>query len=231
MNTLHEFKVGDKLYAIKKLNTRDLREFEIQYAIEVSKLINKGVNTREMLWAKYSDNNGGIFSEKERRSFAKLLERYFELKDKIALNSGRESDNIKREMSDIILEIQRFESMNESIFSYTADTLALNKCIYWLIVHFFYVREGEDWKRIFTHEEYEKNLDYFDEINEGEESDLQKALVRSLIYLGFWVKNKAAAEKDFKNLDDIIDEAQKPEKKEKLEKKEKKPKKEKEIVE
>ena len=47
---------------VKRPNRRELEEAELEYSIEMSKCIKKGILTKAMLGKKYSDT-GGLFSE------------------------------------------------------------------------------------------------------------------------------------------------------------------------
>ena len=56
---------------IKRPSRRELEEAELEYSIEMSKCVKKGILTRAMLYKKYSDT-GGMYTEDEASDYSKI---------------------------------------------------------------------------------------------------------------------------------------------------------------
>ena len=67
-------KVKEKVpYAIrlKRPSRRELEEAELEYSVEMSKCVKKGILTRAMLFKKYSDT-GGMYTDDESENYGKV---------------------------------------------------------------------------------------------------------------------------------------------------------------
>ena len=65
---------------IKRPNRRELEEAELEYSIEMSKCIKKGILTKAMLGKKYSDT-GGLFSEDDSNNYADMYKDALDLQN------------------------------------------------------------------------------------------------------------------------------------------------------
>ena len=67
-------KVKEKVpYAIrlKRPSRRELEEAELEYSVEMSRCVKKGILTRAMLFKKYSDT-GGMYTDDESENYGKV---------------------------------------------------------------------------------------------------------------------------------------------------------------
>ena len=65
---------------IKRPSRRELEEAELEYSIEMSRCIKKGILTKAMLAKKYSDT-GGLFSEEDAEKYQKLYKDALDLQN------------------------------------------------------------------------------------------------------------------------------------------------------
>ena len=56
---------------IKRPSRRELEDAELEYSVEMSRCVKKGILTKAMLYKKYSDT-GGVWSEEDEKDYGKL---------------------------------------------------------------------------------------------------------------------------------------------------------------
>ena len=132
---------------IKRPNRRELEEAELEYSIEMSKCIKKGILTKAMLGKKYSDT-GGLFSEDDSDNYAKMYKDALDLQNEyVRLETVKKRtkaqdsrfDSLKGEIAANRKEIIDFESNFQSLFDHTADVKAQNRVLLWYCLHLTYV--------------------------------------------------------------------------------------------
>jgi hypothetical protein len=200
---------------IKEPNRKDLEEADIEYSIEMSNCIRRGILTKAMLAKKYSDC-GGLLTEED----AKLLTRRYgelgDLQNKYTRVSSKPKktkiDETKQgellgQMAETRREIVDMETSYSSLFNHTADSKAQNKVILWYVVHLSYYQEDEEDDIIpfFNADESSDKIDQYYEIDENghEVFDLIKDKVAAIV--SFWYFSSNASKEDYDSLSKDID--------------------------
>ena len=62
---------------IKRPSRRQLEEAELEYSVEMSRCVKKGILTKAMLYKKYSDT-GGVWAEEDAQDYGKLYKEIFD---------------------------------------------------------------------------------------------------------------------------------------------------------
>ena len=135
---------------IKEPTRRELEEADMEFSIEMSNCIKKGILTKAMLAKKYSDT-GGLLAEADAN---KLVDLYAELADAEAEYTRRtlQNKNVKRLNEKVQKELDKLsarvgicrrdivqlESSYQSLFNHTADTKAQNRIVMWYVTHLSY---------------------------------------------------------------------------------------------
>ena len=65
---------------LKRPSRRDLEEAELEYSVEMSRCVKKGILTKAMLYKKYSDT-GGVWSEDDAKDYGKLYKEIFDIQN------------------------------------------------------------------------------------------------------------------------------------------------------
>lgn len=200
---------------LKEPNRRDLEEADIEYSIEMSKCIKRGILTKAMLAKKYSDT-GGLLTEDD----AKLLtRRYSELGDlqnrysRLSSKPKKEDKDEKKlsnllgEMAEKRRDIVDMETSYSSLFNHTADSKAQNKVILWYLVHLSFYQEDEDLdpKPFFNGEEAQDKIEQYYDIDENGHEIFDLVKDKLLSILSFWYFSANASKEDFDSLNDDID--------------------------
>jgi len=195
---------------IKRPNRRELEEAELEYSVEMSKCIKKGIFTKAMLGKKYSDT-GGLFSEEDALSYSKRYKlaldhqseyvRIEQVKKKTEKQKLR-FETLKEEMAENRKEIVEFESNFQSLFDHTADVKAQNKALLWYCLNLTYIYDDSQDKFIpyFKGEEFEDKIKFYYDL-EDEDDDFYLELIKKVsTVIAFWYFNQASTQEEFTDL-------------------------------
>lgn len=228
MKTLKQFVVTDKEnnkeynFAIKKPSRRDLENGDMFYAVELSKLIKKGVLTKAQIAKNYSET-GGIWTEEEQKLYAETYKAWLEaqseltkLQSDLVLNQDDPNAEVPDKLAEVqqkvwslYFALQEFESKQSSIFDQTADVIARNRTVLYYIVNLLHTVDiAEDkepkYTKFFNEASLDESLDRYDEILESDDKHFIMALNKAALFVSFWHSGKAVTEEDFSILEGIL---------------------------
>ena len=173
---------------MKQPTRRQIEDAELEFSVEMSNCIKKGILTKAMLAKKYSDT-GGLMAEDDAKELTKMYVRYGEL--------SQESEKI---------QIKNNQSEKDN---HTADVRAENRVIQWYILYLTFIQKEDDDKMIplFEGNSFEQKLDRYYELEEDGDViyDLIGGKVAALY--SFWYYSSGAVSRaDFEKLDSDIEE-------------------------
>jgi hypothetical protein len=204
----------DYTISLYEPSRRQVEDADMEFSIEMSKCIKKGILTKAMLAKKYSDS-GGLLSEDDSvqlvRLYGKLGEMQVELGRLVAKKKKTEEEKEKEkklteEYAEVRKGIVNLETSYQSVFNHTADTKAQNKTILWYLINLSYVTDPNGIESpLFPGEDYDQMLDvYYVKDEKGDEIfDLAKE--KLMAFVSFWYFSQNPTESDFKELEDDID--------------------------
>ena len=200
---------------LKEPNRRNIEDADMEYSVEMSRCIKKGILTKAMLAKKYSDS-GGLLSEEDAKALTKQYaslgdtqSKYTRLstKSKKTKKDKERETELLGEMANIRRDIVDMETSYSSLFNHTADTKAQNKVILWYLVNLSYYQEDEeDAKPFFSSEESEDKIEEYYDIDENGHEIFDLAKDKLTTFLSFWYFSTNATKEDFDNLDKDIEE-------------------------
>lgn len=196
-----EKKVPFKI-VLREPTRRELEEADMEFSIEMSKCIKRGILTKAMLAKKYSDT-GGLLAESDA---TKLVDLYSELADGeteytrrtlVNKNVERLPKAVKEELSKlgariaiVRRDIVNLESSYQSLFNHTADTKAQNRIVMWYITHLTYFKAANEKEAklepLFEGETFEAKIDSYYHKDEGEDSLFQLTSGKLAALLSYW---------------------------------------------
>jgi hypothetical protein len=205
-------------FQIKRPSRRELEEAELEYSVEMSRCVKKGILTKAMLAKKYSDT-GGIFSEDEAKNYTDLYKQILDLQNEyIRLESADKKDPkqtkrfevVKNNLASVKRKIIDIESNFQSFFDHTADVKAQNRLLLWYVINLTYIMDDklEDFVPYFEGESFEDKLEDYYQKEESGDSFYFSAIKKASTILAFWFFNQASDPKDF---DALIDKLEKGE--------------------
>lgn len=194
---------------------RQAEDADMEFSIEMSKCIKKGILTKAMLAKKYSDS-GGLLTEEDSqrllRGYSQIAETQHALKrlivkKKKSQEEKQEEERLTEELADARRSVVNLETAYQNVFNHTADTKAQNRTILWYLINLTFVKSGNgEERRLFNGEDYDEMLDdYYNKDESGHEIfDLAKEKLMAIV--SFWYFSQNPTEEDFLSLEKEIEE-------------------------
>ena len=202
---------------MKQPTRRQIEEAELEFSVEMSNCVKRGILTKAMLAKKYSDT-GGLLPEDDAKALTKMYIRYGELSQeseriRIKTNLTQENEErlgqISEEITNLRKDIINVETSYSNLFNHTADVRAENKVIQWYILHLTYIQKSDEDKSspLFEGHDFEQKLERYYELEE-EGDDLYDLIGSKVAALySFWYYSSGAVSTaDFEKLDKDIEE-------------------------
>ncbi len=201
---------------IREPNRREIEEADMEYSIEMSNCIKKGVLTKAMLAKKYSDS-GGLLSEEDAtfltRKYGELAELqtlYTKLGSKTSKKTKADNKKITdtlHKLSTVRKEIVEMETAYSSVFNHTADTKAQNRVVLWYVLNLSYIQKETDEEPsvFFKGNTFEEKLSHYYELDES--ADELYGLIQNKLatYISYWYFSAASTREDFEQLNQDIE--------------------------
>lgn len=194
---------------LKKPSRRELEEAELEFSVEMSKCIKKGILTKAMLAKKYSDS-GGLMSEDDAKTLVEDYKKIFDLQSEhsrleIVQNKTPKQQERVSEIGSELAQVRRriieAESNYQSLFDHTADVKAQNRLILWYVVMLTYSKEDdEDPKPFFGGGTFEDKLEEYYKKEESEDATYFLIAKKAATILAFWFFNQASDKESFDDL-------------------------------
>lgn len=200
---------------LKKPTRRQIEEADLEYSVEMSKCIKKGILTKAMLAKKYSDT-GGLMSESESQRLVDLYKQIYDSQGenlRLDLSENKSEEIIERqkvlveELTSARKEIIDIESGYRSLFDHTADSKAQNRVLLWYIINLTHVKKEIDdsVKPLFKGKDFEEKLEDFYSKEESQTPEYVKISKKLSTLVAFWFFNQVSSKEDFEELDRKIE--------------------------
>jgi len=195
---------------LKRPSRRELEEAELEYSVEMSRCVKRGILTKAMLYKKYSDT-GGVWSEDDAEQYGKLYRKIFEIQNDYARleTVDKKTDKQKEKLEklkDDLAKTRRLivdaESSMQSLFDHTADIKAQNRLLLWYTLMLTHIQREDEEEPIayFNGENFDKKIeDYY--LKEEELDEFYSAVIKKVTtILAFWFFNQASTAEEFNKL-------------------------------
>lgn len=195
---------------LKKPSRRELEDAELEFSVEMSKCIKKGILTKAMLAKKYSDT-GGLMSEDDAQELVDNYKKIFELQSeysRLEIIQNKTEKQTKR-VEEIIEDLQvvrrkivETESNYQALFDHTADVKAQNRLILWYVIMLTYIQgvDDENPKPYFGAGDFEDRLAEYYKKEESDDSLYFLITKKAATILAFWFFNQASDKESFDDL-------------------------------
>mgnify|MGYP003111995105 CR=1 FL=1 len=195
---------------LKRPSRRELEDAELEYSVEMSRCVKRGILTKAMLYKKYSDT-GGVWSEEDAKEYGRLYKEIFDIQNEYARlelvekkteKQKERLEELKGTLAETKRKIVESESSMQSLFDHTADTKAQNRLLLWYSLMLTHIQGEEDDnpKPYFEGEDFEDKIeDYY--LKEDESSEFYHEVVKKVTtILAFWFFNQASSPDEFNQL-------------------------------
>ena len=194
-------------FFVAKPNRSQVEDSEIFRAATESEYIRRGVISATLLQKRLL-NDGGVLTEQEKKEYDTLRETFIEKQAiyakiiEVAEAERTEEQNVKtkeliKELGDIMERMGQIENSSSSLFNRTAETLARNKTVLWLVLNLSH--EDKEGKNIpfFGAGDYDARLKKYDEMEEREDEFEYSVIKKLLLICNLWYLGKATTKDDF----------------------------------
>ena len=205
MKTLYSFKhkvpsSGEVVnFSIKKPTRLELDETDMFYSQVISECVSRGILTKEMMLKKYLDF-GGVMSKKESKQYNDSYQKFLVLSQQIEeCKNEKKRTKLEEERLEHYSILQDVENEQEKLFDRTADIIARNRVMLYLVFTLAYRDDGKDsYSPVFPGESHEERYDSFSEDEEKDTDDAHALLAHFSYLVYFWYYgDKNVNEKDF----------------------------------
>lgn len=195
---------------LKRPSRRELEDAELEYSVEMSRCVKRGILTKAMLYKKYSDT-GGVFSEEDAKDYGKLYTEVLNLQneyvrldsaDKKTEKQKKRLEKIKEDLGTTKQKMVEVESTMHTLFDHTADTKAQNRLLLWYTLMLTHIQDEEEDKAVpyFEGEDFDQRIeDYYKKEDESDEFYLE-VVKKVTTVLAFWFFNQASTPDEFNAL-------------------------------
>ena len=206
MKTLYSFKhkipsSGEIInLAIKKPTRLELDETDMFYSQIISECVSRGILTKEMMLKKYVDF-GGVMSKKESKEYNNSYQKFLILSQEIEqCKNEKKRAKLEENRLEHYLVLQDVESEQEKLFDRTADVIARNKVMLYLVFLLAQTDKDDDsFEPVFGGESHEDRYESFAEKEEKDPDDAHAMLAHFSYLIYFWYYgDKDISENDFK---------------------------------
>jgi hypothetical protein len=193
---------------------RQIEDADMEFSVEMSKCIKRGILTKAMLAKKYSDS-GGLLSEEDSTALIRLYKELGEIQNslgKLSTKKKKSPAEKKKEgdLTESFAETRRsivnLETTYQNLFNHTADTKAQNKAILWYMLNLSYVKDELDTEKpLFAGETSEEKEESYYLLDEGGDEIFDLAKEKLMTFVSFWYFSQNPSDEDFKDLEEELD--------------------------
>jgi hypothetical protein len=188
---------------LRKPSRRQIEEAELEYSVEMSRCVKKGILTKAMLVKKYSDT-GGLMSETEAKNLYTLYQELFDAQKEYTEAEAVSKDSDKsKEASEKIVRIRdqivKIEMAYQSLFDHTADMKAQNRLLLWYVLNLTMTQGESDTKPqyYFKGEDFDEKLEDYYAKEESEDIQYFEIVRKISSVAAYWFYNQASSKEDF----------------------------------
>jgi hypothetical protein len=199
---------------IKQPSRKNMEDADLQYSIEMSSCIKKGILTRGMLMKKYADT-GGVLTESDAQEMLKIYANIAHLEQEytsmIARTENRDKEKETKILEQIMAGRQRLmqlESSYSNLISNTADMIAVNNVIRWYCLTLIHKQAMPDGpiEPMFPGYTLEDKIETLHKLDEEQDPLYVKTYNKLASFVAFWYYSKDATREDFDSLNKDIEE-------------------------
>ena len=192
---------------------RQVEEADMEFSVEMSKCIKRGILTKAMLAKKYSDS-GGLLTEDDSKDLIRLYKELAETQTELAkLISRKRKTAAEKEREGELTEtfaetrknIVNLETTYQNVFNHTADTKAQNRTIVWYVLNLTAVEGPDGENPLFAGETSEEKEESYYKKDEEEDDVYELAREKLMTFISFWYFSQNATTEDFSKLEEDMD--------------------------
>ena len=193
---------------------RQVEDADMEFSIEMSKCIKKGILTKAMLAKKYSDS-GGLLTEEDSNDLIRLYKELAELQNSLGRllskkKKSKEEEKRQGELTEEFAAVRKrivdLETTYQNVFNHTAVTKAQNRTVLWYMLNLSHVKGPDgDEEPFFPGETQEEKENSYYIKDESEDELYELAREKLMTFVSFWYFSQNSSEEDFAQLEEEMD--------------------------
>jgi hypothetical protein len=211
MKLLHSFKLKkpsdntEIQLAIRKPTRSECDEADMMYSAFQSDCIRRGILTKEMALRAYK-NFGGAMSDSENKEYQKLTSNFYAVSKKLEnAKNKKEKESLQKEYDMIWLALSQINNEHERLFDRTADVIARNKTILYLVLLLTIEKSDGAWKNVFVGADHNEREESFALLEEENYDDAEALLRKASTFVTFWYYgDRDIKEEDFQEYERVM---------------------------
>ena len=188
-------------------------EAELYYGVRLAEGIKAGLLTRALLEKRF-ENDGGTRSDGENEEYKRIIEKLqsfhreqskildIDLKKRTPVQKKRLKE-LDSEIKPTRRSLRDLQLVEDSLYEETAESRARNKVILWWMLHLAHTVDGEKEDEFFGLGDFDKKIERYDEIDEGEDFFDIVVARKFAYYVSFWFVGRPNTQKEFQEMIDL----------------------------
>ena len=194
---------------IKQPSKKNIEDGGLQFSVEMSNCIKKGILTKGMLMKKYKDT-GGSFSEEDQKELDRLSIIINAKSDEYRATSDDQVEKRKAILEEVVTARRRaieLQTAHDALFANTADMIARNNSIRWYCLYMTYVQEmpNGEIKPMFPGTTLEEKIAALDKMDDEQDELYVKAYNKLSLFMSFWYMGTNVTKEDLEKFNADID--------------------------
>ena len=194
---------------IKQPSKKNVEDGSLQFSVEMSNCIKKGILTRGMLMKKYKDT-GGSFSEEDQKEISSLTVIVETKSNEYRAIPEDQAEKRKAILEEVVTARRRsieLQDSQDALFANTADMIARNNCIRWYCLYMTYVQDaaGGEIKPMFPGASLEEKIAVLEKMDEEQDVLYLKAYNKLSLFMSFWYMGTNVTKEDLEKFNADID--------------------------
>ncbi len=186
-----------------------LQDSDIFRAMTESEYIKKGIITIPLL-EKRVLNEGNVYTEKQLKRIEELKDIFpkkqlelDELNKTLEIDKTedqkKQTEDLSKEIIGFIEEFDELRSINEGIYNRTAESLARNRTLLYLVLFLSYEDKDDKFIPVFGEGTFEDRFKKYEELEERQDEYEYNLFKRLNLIVGAWYLGRASTKEDFDN--------------------------------
>lgn len=194
---------------IKQPSKKNIEDGGLQFSVEMSNCIKKGILTKGMLMKKYKDT-GGSFSEEDQKELDKLAIIINAKSDEYRATTEDQAEKRKAILEEVIAARRRsieLQTAHDALFANTADMIARNNSIRWYCLYMTYIQDSPNGeiKPMFPGSTLEEKIAALEKMDEDQDELYVRAYNKLSLFMSFWYMGTNVTKEDLEKFNADID--------------------------
>lgn len=179
--------------AVLKPDRKKYKEADIFYAKTLSNYLKEGLLPYSLVSKRYM-NDGGPFTDNEKKAvnamrnrYSELQEEYFKMEGTLTDEQNKRRGQILSEMTQINQEINQLNNSYSDIFENTAEAKTKNDIIEWWILNLSLINEEDkEYKLLYGDDDHDSKVEMLEKLEAKDDPFTNEVIKKLSYFVSFW---------------------------------------------